>query len=101
MRAGTIAFARTADGRECRSSGWGPAFLDPGSGYDIGECPCLCCYVLPRLRSDSTDAAGLLYQAEGSFAFPFTMGDQESEGKTRQPGMLGKLLKGWARRARQ
>ena len=37
MCAGTIAFARTADGRECRSSGWGPAFLDPGSGYDIGE----------------------------------------------------------------
>ena len=34
--AGTIALARTHSGREVRSAGWGPAFLDPGSGYDIG-----------------------------------------------------------------
>ena len=31
--------ACTLGGRECRASGWGPAFLDPGSGYDLGA-PC-------------------------------------------------------------
>lgn len=25
------------DGEHVRASGWGPAFLDGGSGYDIGE----------------------------------------------------------------
>ncbi|KAK9800349.1 hypothetical protein WJX73_007864 [Symbiochloris irregularis] len=34
---GTLAYARSAEGREARASGWGPAFLDGGSGYDLGQ----------------------------------------------------------------
>eukprot|EP01026_Neomeris_dumetosa_P018475 TRINITY_DN17236_c0_g1_i1.p1 TRINITY_DN17236_c0_g1~~TRINITY_DN17236_c0_g1_i1.p1 ORF type:complete len:337 (-),score=49.09 TRINITY_DN17236_c0_g1_i1:88-1098(-) len=33
---GTIAFGRRGD-KEAYASGWGPAFLDPGSGYDLGQ----------------------------------------------------------------
>ena len=40
--------ARTLDGRECRSSGWGPAFLDPGSGYDLGEQGTACTHAIDR-----------------------------------------------------
>ena len=35
--AGTIALGIGPDGEHVRASGWGPAFLDGGSGYDIGE----------------------------------------------------------------
>lgn len=34
---GTIAFARSSEGLEARASGWGPAFQDAGSGYDLGN----------------------------------------------------------------
>jgi hypothetical protein len=29
----------TIDGKETRASGWGPAFLDGGNGYDLGSAP--------------------------------------------------------------
>ena len=35
--AGIIAFGIGRSGHHVRASGWGPAFLDMGSGYDIGE----------------------------------------------------------------
>ena len=35
--AGIIALGIGRSGNHVRSSGWGPAFLDMGSGYDIGE----------------------------------------------------------------
>eukprot|EP00191_Tetraselmis_sp_GSL018_P024236 CAMPEP_0177624920 /NCGR_PEP_ID=MMETSP0419_2-20121207/29786_1 /TAXON_ID=582737 /ORGANISM="Tetraselmis sp., Strain GSL018" /LENGTH=225 /DNA_ID=CAMNT_0019125757 /DNA_START=695 /DNA_END=1372 /DNA_ORIENTATION=+ len=34
---GTIAFARSRSGKSARSAGWGPLFLDAGSGYDIAQ----------------------------------------------------------------
>ncbi|KAK9915861.1 hypothetical protein WJX75_005370 [Coccomyxa subellipsoidea] len=34
---GTIALGIGPDGEHVRASGWGPAFLDGGSGYDIGQ----------------------------------------------------------------
>ncbi|KAK9823451.1 hypothetical protein WJX72_002863 [[Myrmecia] bisecta] len=34
---GTIAFVVREDGTRVRASGWGPAFLDGGSGYDVGQ----------------------------------------------------------------
>jgi len=34
---GTIAFGVRRDGQTARVSGWGPAFSDTGSGYDIGH----------------------------------------------------------------
>lgn len=39
MYAGIIAFGVGRSGHHVRASGWGPAFLDMGSGYDIGESP--------------------------------------------------------------
>ena len=35
--AGIIALGIGRSGNHVRASGWGPAFLDMGSGYDIGE----------------------------------------------------------------
>lgn len=35
---GTIAHAWSPDGQQARASGWGPAFLDGGSAYDLGAC---------------------------------------------------------------
>ena len=35
--AGIIAFGIGRSGHHVRASGWGPVFLDMGSGYDIGE----------------------------------------------------------------
>lgn len=34
--AGVIAYGIDRAGKHARASGWGPAFLDGGSGYDIG-----------------------------------------------------------------
>ena len=37
LSAGIIAFGIGRSGAHVRASGWGPAFLDMGSGYDIGR----------------------------------------------------------------
>jgi len=36
LPAGVIAYGIDRAGKHARASGWGPAFLDGGSGYDIG-----------------------------------------------------------------
>jgi len=36
---GIIAYGIGRSGDHVRASGWGPAFLDMGSGYDIGNQP--------------------------------------------------------------
>ncbi len=35
--AGVIVYGIDGTGKHVRASGWGPAFMDEGSGYDIGE----------------------------------------------------------------
>lgn len=37
LHAGSIAFAVLPDGSSARAAGCGPAFLDGGCGYDLGE----------------------------------------------------------------
>ena len=36
LLAGVIAYGIDGSGKHARASGWGPSFLDGGSGYDIG-----------------------------------------------------------------
>ena len=50
MNAGVIAYGIDSGGKHARASGWGPGFLDGGSGYDLGAPP----------RANSLDSTALL-----------------------------------------
>ena len=63
---GSICYARTADGREARSGGWGHLIDDCGSGYALGRAALALAVQTSDGRADAQTLLQAMYQATGS-----------------------------------
>ncbi len=61
--AGVIAYGIDHAGNHVRASGWGPAFLDGGCGYDIGQRALAAVARAADGRGPATDLTAALYEA--------------------------------------
>lgn len=62
---GSMAYGRTADGRQARAGGWGPAVSDEGSATDIGRQAVQAVLAARDGRGPATKLSGMVLQALG------------------------------------
>ncbi len=63
MLAGVIAYGIDSAGNHVRASGWGPAFLDGGCGYDIGQRALAAVAKAADGRGPATSLTAALFEA--------------------------------------
>ena len=63
MLAGVIAYGIDHAGNHVRASGWGPAFLDGGCGYDIGQRALAAVARASDGRGPATTLTAVLFEA--------------------------------------